>query len=117
MLKSKGQIMTGEAHASDEYEARLEASEDSPLKAAGRWTAAIFSATLGDAEFEARGAEVVVHSRTDDSVLLRMETSNLEEAERLIVQIRKDLDELSTVDFVDEWGQGNTQSGRHSKES
>lgn len=109
--------MTVEAHASDEYEARLEASEDSPLKAAGRWTAAIFSATLGDAEFEARGAEVVVHSRTDDTVLLRMETSNLEEAERLIVQIRKDLDELSTVDFVDEWGQGNTQSGRHTKES
>jgi hypothetical protein len=51
MLKSKGQIMTGEAHASEEYEARLEASEDSPLKAAGRWTAAIFSATLGDARY------------------------------------------------------------------
>ncbi|PCC28637.1 hypothetical protein CIK76_10490 [Glutamicibacter sp. BW80] len=115
-MQSKGQIMTGEAHASEEYEARLEASADSPLKAAGRWAAAIASATLGDAEFEARGAEVVVHSLKNDAILLRMQTSNLEEAERLIVQIRKDLEELSTAEFVEEWGQGNTGGGKHLSE-
>lgn len=100
--------MTEEAHAANDYEARLEATEDSPLKAAGRWAAAIISATLGDAEFEARGAQVVVHSRTTDAVILRLDASNLEEAERLIVQVRKDLDELSTEDFIDEWSASNS---------
>lgn len=91
--------------ASDDYEARLERTEDSPLKAAARWTAAIASAVIGDAEFEPSGTQVVVYSRTDDSKILSMRTSNLEEAERLIELVRKDLAELSPQDFLTEWGQ------------
>ena len=44
-----------------------------------------------------------MHSRLNDSVLLRMTTSSLEEAERLIVQIREDLQALSTEEFKAEW--------------
>ena len=95
--------MTEELHAADGYEARLEAAESTPLKAAARWVVALASATLGDADFEANEPEVVVHSRQDDSVLLRLKTSSLEEAERLIIQVRTDLDELSTEDFLAEW--------------
>ncbi|WP_313810662.1 hypothetical protein [Glutamicibacter sp.] len=95
--------MTEETHASADYEARLEAVETGPLKAAGRWVVALASATLGDGEFEANEPQVVVHSRVDDSVLLRIRTSSLEEAERLIVQIREDLETMSAEEFKDEW--------------
>ncbi|MGH3652061.1 hypothetical protein [Glutamicibacter sp.] len=95
--------MTQETHASDDYEARIEAAESGPLKAAARWVVALASAALGDAEYEANEPQVVVHSRQDDSVLLRMTTSSLEEAERLIVQIRADLEALDTDEFKAEW--------------
>lgn len=95
--------MTQETHASDDYEARLEAAESGPFKAAARWVVALASATLGDAEYEANEPQVVVHSREDDSVLLRMTTSSLEEAERLIVQIREDLETMTTEQFKAEW--------------
>jgi len=95
--------MSQETHASDDYEARLEAAHSNPLVAAGRWVVALASATLGDGEFEANEPQVVVHSRVDDSVMLRITTSSLEEAERLIVQIREDLANLSTEEFRSEW--------------
>ena len=47
--------------------------------------------------------QVVVHSRLDDSVLLSLHTSSLEEAERLIVQIREDLDSMTIEEFKNEW--------------
>ena len=94
--------MSESTHASDDYEARLEAAETTPLKAAGRWVVALASAAFGS-DFEANEPEVVVHSRADNSVLLRIRTNNLEEAERLIVQIREDLESLSVEEFVDEW--------------
>ena len=50
--------MTQETHASDDYEARLEAAESGPLKAAARWVVALASATLGDAEYEANEPQV-----------------------------------------------------------
>lgn len=93
-----------EHHASEDYEARLERTDDSPLKAAARWTAAVASAVLGDAEFEPSGSSVVVYSRIDDSRVLTLPTSNLEEAERLIALVRRDLGELSPEDFLSEWG-------------
>lgn len=95
--------MTEETHASSGYEARLEAVKTGPLRAAGRWVVALASATLGDAKFEANEPQVVVHSRLDDSVLLSLHTSSLEEAERLIVQIREDLDSMTVEEFKNEW--------------
>ena len=99
--------MTEETHASADYEARLEAVETGPLKAAGRWVVALASATLGDGEFEANEPQVVVHSRVDDSVLLSIHTASLEEAERLIVQIREDLESMTIEEFKDEWEAAN----------
>lgn len=96
-----------EHHASDDYEARLERTDDSPLKAAARWTAAVASAVIGDAEFEPSGTSVVVYSRSDESRVLTLRTSNLEEAERLIELVRRDLEELTPEDFMAEWGQAD----------
>ena len=93
--------------ASEDYEARLERTEDSPLKAAARWTAAIASAVIGDSEFEPSGTQVVVYSRTDDAKVLSMRTSNLEEAERLIELVRRDLAELGPEEFLAEWRQAD----------
>lgn len=103
--------MSQGTHASDDYEARLEAGHSNPLVAAGRWVVALASASFGDGEFEANEPQVVVHSRVDDSVLLRMTTSSLEEAERLIVQIRKDLENLSPDEFRAEWESAGDQEG------
>ncbi|MCZ4151495.1 hypothetical protein BZG21_44720, partial [Escherichia coli] len=55
------------------------------------------------AEYEANEPQVVVHSRQDDSVVLRITTSSLEEAERLVVQTREDLETLSTDEVKAEW--------------
>ncbi|GAB3619975.1 hypothetical protein GCM10027417_12360 [Glutamicibacter endophyticus] len=96
--------MSTESHAADHYEARLEQSHEAPLRAAGRWVAAIASAALGANEIEPIGAAVVVHSRADNSVILTLKTSNIEEAERLIESVRKDLEELTDEEFMDEWG-------------
>lgn len=93
--------------ASDDYEARLEQTDDSPLKAAARWTAAVVSAVIGDSEFEPSGTQVVVYSRTDESKILSIRTSNLEESERLIALVRRDLAELSPEDFLAEWSQAD----------
>lgn len=91
-------------HASADYDVDLENATDGPLKAAGRWFVGIVDAVLGGDGSDAMGATAVVRRIDNNAEVLRITGNNIDEAEGLVALIRRDLEEMTREQFLQEWG-------------
>ncbi len=91
-------------HAASDYEVDMEQSDDSPVRAAARWAAALVNGFFGGDGADAVGASVVVHRIDNDAEVLRINAGTIGEAESLVSMVRSDLEELSDEDFLLRWG-------------
>ncbi|MEV7693715.1 hypothetical protein AB0N73_10345 [Microbacterium sp. NPDC089189] len=97
-------IEDGVEPASLHLEARV---EDRRQSRSARWMrvalAAAFTGLFGDGNDLLPGMELVVTRRSTGREVLRVKAGGLEEASRLLAQVRRELDEQSVAEFVRAW--------------
>ena len=90
--------------AADVLEARLDRRDESRLVRAGRLVAGLLGGALAsDGAAASAGVDLVVSRRDTGREVLRTEAGTLEEADRLLVAVRRDLDSQSVTGFARDW--------------
>jgi hypothetical protein len=92
------------ARAADVLDARLDRRDESRLVRAGRLVAGLIGGALtADGGAASGGVDLVVSRRDTGREVLRTEAGTLEEADRLLQAVRRDLDAQSVTEFAREW--------------
>ena len=91
-------------HASEDYDVDLERANDGAWRAASRWVVGVLDAALGGDGSEAAGATAVVRRLDNDAEILRITANSIDEAEGILALIRRDLEQMTREQFLEEWG-------------
>jgi hypothetical protein len=90
--------------AAEVLDARLDRRDESRLVRAGRLVAGLIGGALAsDGGAASGGVDLVVSRRDTGREVLRTEAGTLEEADRLLQAVRRDLDAQSVTEFAREW--------------
>lgn len=90
--------------ASRHLRADLLPRHENGVRRATRWVLNLTAgALLGDDTVGGSGLDLVVTRRDTGAEVLRTSAGGLEDADRLLVAVRRDLDERTVADFVREW--------------
>jgi len=90
--------------ASRHLRAELLPRRENGVQRATRWVLNLTAgALLGDDGVGGSGLDLVVTRRDTGVEVLRTSAGGLEDADRLLVSVRTDLDERTVEDFVREW--------------